>query len=92
MSQLAEFSRDHMVAAPNLRGYPPSDQPKAVDAYARPRPLGDVRALLRHGRERCILVGNDWGGHIAWVFASAYRDRVERLIILKRTAPGHIAP
>jgi epoxide hydrolase 4 len=89
MSQLAEFSRDHMVAAPNLRGYPPSDQPKAVDAYAMPRSLGDVRALLRHfGRERCILVGNDWGGYIAWVFASAYPGRVERLIILNAPHPA----
>src|SRR4029079_640606 len=36
-SQLAEFSRDHMVVAPSLRGYPPSDQPQAVEAYAMPR-------------------------------------------------------
>jgi epoxide hydrolase 4 len=56
-SQLAEFSRVHMVVAPNLRGFSPSDQPKAVDAYAMPRLLGDVHALLRYfGRERCILV------------------------------------
>jgi pimeloyl-ACP methyl ester carboxylesterase len=88
-SQLAEFSRDHMVVAPNQRGYPPSDQPKAVEAYAMPRLLGDVHALLRHfGRERCILVGNDWGGYIAWVFASAYPDRVERLIILNAPHPA----
>ena len=54
-----------------------------------PRLLGDVHALLRHfGRERCILVGNDWGGYIAWVFASAYPGRVERLVILNaRTRP-----
>jgi epoxide hydrolase 4 len=88
-SQLAEFGRDHMVVAPNLRGFPPSDQPKAVDAYAMPRLLGDLHALLRHfGRERCILVGNDWGGYIAWVFASAYPDRVERLIILNAPHPA----
>jgi epoxide hydrolase 4 len=89
MGQFAEFSQDHMVVAPNLRGYPPSDQPDAVDAYAMPRLLGDVHALLRHfGRERCILVGNDWGGYIAWVFASAYPDRVERLIILNAPHPA----
>jgi pimeloyl-ACP methyl ester carboxylesterase len=89
MSQLAEFSRDHMVVAPNLRGFAPSDQPKAVDAYAMPRLLGDVHALLRHfSRERCILVGNDWGGYIAWVFASAYPGRVERLIILNAPHPA----
>jgi pimeloyl-ACP methyl ester carboxylesterase len=89
MSQLAEFSRDHMVVAPNLRGFAPSDQPKAVDAYAMSRLLGDVHALLRHfGRERCIRVGNDWGGYIAWVFASAYPGRVERLIILNAPHPA----
>lgn len=89
MSQLAEFGRDHLVMAPNLRGFPPSDQPEAVEAYAMPKLLGDVHALLRHfGRERCILVGNDWGGYIAWVFASAYPDRVERLIIVNAPHPA----
>jgi pimeloyl-ACP methyl ester carboxylesterase len=88
-SQLAEFSRDHMVVAPNLRGFPPSDQPEAVEAYAMPRSLGDVHALLRYfGRERCILVGHDWGGYVAWVFASAYPGRVERLIILNAPHPA----
>lgn len=88
-SQLAEFSRDHKVVAPNLRGFSPSDQPTAVDAYAMPRLLGDVLALLRHfGRERCILVGNDWGGYIAWVFASAYPVHVERLVILNAPHPA----
>src|SRR5438045_8712193 len=88
-SQLAEFGRDHKVVAPNLRGFPPSDAPEAVEAYAMPRLLGDVHALLRHfGRERCILVGNDWGGYIAWVFASAYPGRVERLIILNAQHPA----
>ena len=54
-----------------------------------PRLLGDIHALLRHfGRERCILVGNDWGGYIAWVFASAWPGRVERLIILNAPHPA----
>jgi pimeloyl-ACP methyl ester carboxylesterase len=88
-SQLAEFGQDHMVVAPSLRGFPPSDQPEAVEAYAMPRLLGDVRGLLRHfGRERCILVGNDWGGYIAWVFASAYPGLVERLVILNAPHPA----
>lgn len=88
-SQLAEFSRDHMVAAPNLRGFSRSDQPTAVEAYAMPRLLGDIHALLRHFRkERCVLVGNDWGGYVAWVFASAYPGRVERLVILNAPHPA----
>jgi pimeloyl-ACP methyl ester carboxylesterase len=88
-SQLAEFSRDHMVVAPNLRGFAPSDQPEAVEAYTMPRLLGDVHALIRHfGREGCILEGDDWGGYVAWVFASAYPSRVERLIILNAPHPS----
>jgi pimeloyl-ACP methyl ester carboxylesterase len=88
-SQLAEFSRDYMVVAPNLRGFPPSDEPEAVEAYAMPRSLGDVHALLRYfRRQRCILVGHDWGGYVAWVFASAYPCHVERLIILNAPHPA----
>jgi pimeloyl-ACP methyl ester carboxylesterase len=88
-SQLREFGRDHLAAAPNLRGYPPSDAPEAVEAYAMPRLLGDVHGLIGHfGTERCTLVGNDWGGYVAWVFASAYPARVERLIILNAPHPA----
>jgi pimeloyl-ACP methyl ester carboxylesterase len=61
-AQLREFSRDHLAVAPNLRGYPPSDAPQAVDAYTMPHLLNDVHGLLDHfGREHCVLVGNDWG-------------------------------
>jgi epoxide hydrolase 4 len=88
-AQLREFSRDYLAVAANLRGYPPSDAPPAVDAYTMPHLLNDVHGLLDHfGRERCVLVGNDWGGYVAWVFASAYPDRVERLVILNAPHPA----
>jgi len=87
--QIKEFNRDHLVVAPNLRGCPPSDAPDSVEAYTMPRLLGDLHGLLDHlGRERCILVGNDWGGYVGWVFASAYPGRVERLIILNAPHPA----
>lgn len=88
-SQLKEFSRDHLTVASNLRGYPPSDAPDGVEAYAMPRLLEDLHGLLDHfGRERCILVANDWGGYVGWVFASAYPQRIERLIILNAPHPA----
>ena len=87
--QMREFSRDHLVVAPDLRGYPPSDAPQAVEAYTMPRLLGDVHGVLDHfGREQCILIGHDWGGYVGWVFASAYPERVQRLIILNAVHPA----
>jgi pimeloyl-ACP methyl ester carboxylesterase len=87
--QLREFGRDHLAVAANLRGHSPSDAPDADEAYTTPRLLGDIHGLLDHfDRERCILVGNDWGGYVAWVFASAYPARVERLIILNAPHPA----
>src|SRR6266446_968236 len=54
--QLREFGRDHLVVAPNLRGYSPSDAPDGVEPYTMPHRLADVHGLLDHfGRERCIL-------------------------------------
>jgi pimeloyl-ACP methyl ester carboxylesterase len=87
--QLRELGRDHLVVAANLRGYSPSDAPDAVEAYTTPHLLGDIHGLLDHfDRERCVLVGNDWGGYVAWVFASAYPARVERLVILNAPHPA----
>jgi pimeloyl-ACP methyl ester carboxylesterase len=87
--QLREFAGDHLAVAPNLRGFPPSDAPGDVEAYAMRHLLNDVHGLIDHfGRESCVLVGNDWGGYIAWVFASAYPARVNQLIILNAPHPA----
>jgi pimeloyl-ACP methyl ester carboxylesterase len=87
--QLKEFSRDHQVAAANLRGFAPSDVPGDPADYAMPRLLEDVHALLDHfGGPPAVLVGNDWGGYGAWVFASAWPERVARLVILNAPHPA----
>src|SRR6185369_6691404 len=43
--QLAEFSRDHTVVAPDLRGYNLSSKPEDLSAYQVPKLVEDVRAL-----------------------------------------------
>ena len=54
-----------------------------------PHLLRDLQGLLDHfGREPCILVGNDWGGYLAWVFAAAFPSRVERLVIANAPHPA----
>jgi epoxide hydrolase 4 len=88
-SQMREFGRDHLVIAPNLRGFPPSDAPPAVEDYSAARVLDDIHDLLQFFKqERVILVGNDWGGYFAVLFASAYPQHVERLVLLNAAHPA----
>jgi len=47
-----------------------------------------VKALKR---DKCVLVGHDWGGAICWVVASMCPDIVEKLIVLNAPHPGAYA-
>ena len=87
--QLAEFGKDHLAVAPDMRGYNLSSRPKEVNAYKARVLVEDVRALAdKLGYKKFILVGHDWGGLIAWTFAMYYPERLEKLIILNAPHPG----
>lgn len=87
--QLHDFGRDFHVVAPDLRGYNLSSKPAGIDEYKLDRLVEDVRALINDlGCEKCILVGHDWGGFIAWVFAGLYPAHVEKLIIINAPHPA----
>lgn len=87
--QLAEFSRDHLAVAPDLRGYNLSDKPAGVDAYRARHIVADVRDLARqlNGGKPFTLVAHDWGGAVAWNLASAAPELVSRLVILNSPHP-----
>ena len=44
-NQLAEFGKDHLAVAPDMRGYNLSDKPGDVDSYQTKYLIEDVRAL-----------------------------------------------
>ena len=74
--------------APDLRGYNVSDKPRGVDAYRLDVLARDVARLLDgYGLERASVVGHDWGAIVAWAFAMAYPDRLDRLCILNVPHP-----
>jgi pimeloyl-ACP methyl ester carboxylesterase len=76
------------VVAPDMRGYNLSDKPSRTKAYRLENLTTDVARLIRaHGAERAHVVGHDWGGGIAWLFAMAYPEMVERLGILNGPHP-----
>ena len=85
--QMDYLSSDYKTAAMDLRGYNQSDKPEGVENYAMPKILGDVMAVVDDLGDKITLVGHDWGGAIAWRFAMAHPERIERLVILNLTHP-----
>jgi len=87
--QIDEFGRDHLAAAPDLRGYNLTSKPRDIEQYRVKHLVEDLRALADHlGAKRFVLVGHDWGGAGAWAFAVAHPDLLEKLIIINAPHPG----
>lgn len=86
---LADLGRDHRVLAVDQRGYNLSSKPESLDAYVVPELVEDVRAFLDHlGLARVALVAHDWGGVVAWAFAMAHPDRLDRLVVINGPHPA----
>ncbi len=76
----------YTVVAPDLRGYNDSDKPRT--GYDVPTLLRDIEGLIKGlGQEKAIIVGHDWGGALAWVFAMRYPQMTQRLIVLNAPHP-----
>lgn len=87
--QIPEFAKNYKVVALDLRGYNDSDKPKNQSAYVMDEFVRDVEGVIKGlGYEKCVLVGHDWGGAIAWNFAYSYPQMVERLIVLNLPHPA----
>ena len=89
-NQLAEFGKDHLAVAPDMRGYNLSDKPEALNQYKMSILVEDVRALADHfsHQKKFVLVAHDWGGAVAWAFAIQHPDMLDRLVIVNAPHPG----
>ena len=86
--QMPALAKSFKVVAIDQRGYNKSDKPAGVQNYAIDKLVGDVRAVIEHfGRDKAIIVGHDWGGIVAWSFAMAHPEMIDRLIILNLPHP-----
>jgi len=92
-NQLTEFGKDHLVVAPDLRGYNLSDKPDDVENYRVDVLVEDVRQLADHYRngKKFILVAHDWGGAVAWAFAIAHPEYLRKLVMINAPHPAIFA-
>lgn len=74
------------TVAVDLRGYGGSDKPpRGYDAYTL---SADVAGLVRAlGARDAHLIGQDWGGYLAWVTATLHPRLVNRVTVLGAAHP-----
>ncbi|MFD1373396.1 alpha/beta fold hydrolase [Actinoplanes sichuanensis] len=78
----------YRVIAPDQRGYSPQARPRSRRAYRLDELVADVVALIdAAGAERVHLVGHDWGGGVAWMFAAMRPDRLHTLTAVSAPHP-----
>ncbi|HKS42255.1 MAG TPA: alpha/beta hydrolase [Blastocatellia bacterium] len=91
-NQLMEFGQDYLAVAPDMRGYNLSSKPAELEKYQVKYMIEDLRALAEKlGHKKFTLVAHDWGGAIAWAFAIAHPDYLDKLIIINAPHPGVFA-
>ncbi len=87
--QLAAFSADHLVVAPDMRGMGGTSRPSEVSDYHIDHLVGDIKALADHlGVNRFHLVAQDWGGLMAWPFVIRHPEYVETFSVIDITHPA----
>lgn len=77
----------YTVVAPDLRGYNDTEKPRS--GYDIATLLADIAGLIAAlGFEKAVIVGHDWGGVLAWEFATRYPHMTERLIVMNAPHPA----
>jgi len=71
--------------APDQRGYNRSSKQGPFTTKRLVQDVAQFQDAL--GIKRCAIVGHDWGGAVAWTFAAACPERVERLVVMNGPHP-----
>lgn len=81
------LAENYFVVAPDMRGIGDSEKPR--DGYDKKTMAEDIWQLVQHlGLKKIYLVGHDFGAAVAYAFAAAHPDFVEKLAIVEMIIPG----
>lgn len=66
-----------------MRGYGDSEKPTKVSAYVIDNMTDDIKCLIKElGRDKCIIIGHDWGSVIGWKFVTKHMNLVDKYIMM----------
>ncbi len=88
--QLIEFGKDNHAVALDLPGYNLSGKPSQLADYRAERIVEVLRKFAHRlsPDRKFVLVGHDWGGFLAWVFAIGQARALEKLVIFNAPHPA----
>jgi pimeloyl-ACP methyl ester carboxylesterase len=82
-----KLSRDHLVIAPDLRGFGQSSLPQG--GMTKTEMAQDVHALAASlGLSSVKIVGHDIGLMVAYAYAAQYREQVSKIALMDAFLPG----
>ncbi|MFS2134515.1 alpha/beta fold hydrolase [Duganella sp. Dugasp56] len=84
---IAQLSKDHLVIAPDLRGFGQSGLPQGP--YTKSVMAQDVHALAASlGIKSAKVVGHDIGLMVAYAYAAQYPQEVNKIVLMDAFLPG----
>lgn len=86
---MADLARDHLVVAPDQRGFNLSSKPQGEEAYRARHLVADLASLADHlsADRPFVLAGHDWGAAVAYAYAFAHPERLSHLVIANGAHP-----
>ena len=81
------IANNFTVIAPDLRGLGDSEKPQT--GYDKKTVAEDIYQLVKKlGYKKIYLVAHDWGGPVAYSYAAAHPQDVNKMVILDTSVPG----
>lgn len=80
--QIPVLAEKYTVVAPDLRGFNLSEKPRGVSNYKTDTIATDIAELIKKlGFKKAYIVGHDWGGAVAWTFATMFPELTDKLVV-----------